>query len=113
MKVLFIGCAASALVACGGGAIPTAKMTEAKADIKAAEAVGAAEVPQAALHLKLARDEVKRAEAFVKDGDGEEANLVLDNARVDAELALTLAKGSQARAKAIEAVKEVNDLSRQ
>jgi hypothetical protein len=101
-----------AAVACGSAAMPTAKMTDAKSEIKAAEAVGAAQVPKAALHLKLARDEVARAEALLKQGDEEEAALMLDRARIDAELSLTLARGSQARAEATEATKQIEALSR-
>jgi hypothetical protein len=101
-----------AAVGCGSAAMPTAKMTDAKSDIKAADAVGAAQVPQAALHLKLARDEVARAEAFLKQGDEEEAELMLDRARIDAELSMTLARSSQARAEANEASKRIEALSR-
>lgn len=99
-------------VGCGSAAMPTAKMTDAKSEIKAADAVGAAHVPQAALHLKLARDEVARAEAFLKQGDEEEAELMLDRARIDAELAMTLARSSQARAQASDASKRIDTLSR-
>ena len=100
-----------AAVGCGSAAIPTAKMTDAKSEIKAADAVGAENVPQAALHLKLARDEVKRAEALLKQGDEEEADLMLDRARIDAELAMTLSRGADERARATEATRQVEALS--
>jgi hypothetical protein len=37
---------------------------------------------------------------------------MLDRARIDAELSLTLARGSQARAEATEATKQIEALSR-
>ena len=112
MKAINLWCVLVAAVGCGSAAMPTAKMTDAKSEIKAADAVGAAHVPQAALHLKLARDQVARAEALLKQGDQEEADLMLDRARIDAELSMTLARGSQARAEASEATKRIEDLSR-
>jgi hypothetical protein len=112
MKAIELLCVLAATVGCGSAAMPSAKMTDAKSEIKAADAVGAAHVPQAALHLKLARDETARAEALLKQGDEEEADLMLDRARIDAELSMTLARGSQARAEANEASKRIEALSR-
>jgi hypothetical protein len=91
--------------------MPSAKLTNAQSEIRAAEAVGAAKDPQAALHLKLARDDVKRAEKFIERGDNEEAELVLDGARVNAEIALTLAESAQVSAEAAEETKKIDMLS--
>jgi hypothetical protein len=111
MKTITTLIALVAALGCASAAMPSAKLTNAQSEIRTAEAVGTSNSPQAALHLKLARDEVKRAEKFIADGDNEEADLVLDGARVNAELALTLARGAQARAEAAEETKKIDSLS--
>jgi hypothetical protein len=111
MKTITTLIALASALGCGGAAMPSAKLTNAQSEVRAAEAVGAAKDPQAALHLKLARDEVKRAEKFIEQGDNEEAELVIDGARVNAELALTLARAAQAKAEAAEETKKIDGLS--
>ena len=78
--------------ACGGAAVPQESLTAAKASIAGAEVGGAASEPKAALHLKLAKEQVAKAESLISDGDNEEAARVIDRAQADADLALSLAK---------------------
>ena len=66
------------LVACGGAAIPQDSLTAAQADVKGAEVGGAADNPKAALHLKLAKDQIEEAQKQIKDGDNESAARTLD-----------------------------------
>ena len=98
------------IAACGGGPKPEAQAAESQAAISAAEAVGAQSYPKAALHLKMARDQVKTAELLMADGDNDEANLVLQRAEADAELALALAREEKVRADAREELKKVEEL---
>jgi hypothetical protein len=65
------------VVACGGSSLPPAKVAETQSSISAATAVGADQNPQAALHLKMARDQLKQAQGLVEDGKDDEARLVL------------------------------------
>jgi hypothetical protein len=58
----------------------------------------------------MARDQVKTAELLMADGDNEEANLVLQRAEADAELALALAREEKLRAEAREALQKVEEL---
>src|SRR6478752_859135 len=74
------------LLACGGAPVPHDALTAAQADVKGAEVGGAAENPKAALHVKLAKDEIALAEKQISDGDNEEAKRTLDRAQADAEL---------------------------
>jgi hypothetical protein len=97
---------------CGASALPPAKVTETQSAISAAEAVGAENQPRGALHLKLARDQMKQAEALLREGDEEEARLVLERARIDAELALTLTRENKAQADAQQAVQQITTLER-
>lgn len=80
------------VTACGGAAVPQESLTAAKASIAGAEVGGAASEPKAALHLKLAKEQVAKAESLISDGDNEEAARVIDRAQADADLALSLAK---------------------
>jgi hypothetical protein len=100
-------------VGCGGASYPAADSTPTKTAISAAEAVGAPSVPQAALHLKMAKDQLTTAEALIADGENDEAYLVLERARVDAELSMALAKESSMRNEAAEALKKVQKLKEQ
>ncbi len=80
------------VTACGGAAVPRESLTAAKASIAGAEVGGAASEPKAALHLKLAKEQVAKAESLINDGDNAEAARVIDRAQADADLALSLAK---------------------
>ena len=86
--------------ACASQSSTAPSATDAHSAISAAEAIGAQREPQAALHLKLARDQTAQAETKLRDGDNREARLLLEQAKVDAELALVLTRESQARAQA-------------
>ena len=89
------------VTACGGSApVPEAEHTKALADIRAAEEIGAAQVPKAALHLKMARDQVATAERLIADGENEDASLVLARAQADADVAIALSHEATLRAQA-------------
>jgi hypothetical protein len=88
------------VVACASNPVPPAKVTDTQASISAAEAVGASNNPRAALHMKLAREQLQQGEALLRDGEEEEARLVIDRARMDAELAMALTREEKARGQA-------------
>jgi hypothetical protein len=101
------------LAACGGAAIPQEQLTAAKASIQGAEVAGAPAEPQAALHLKLAKEQVTKAEALIADGDNEEAARMIDRASVDAELAMSLAKESKAKSDALQTKEQLEHLKKE
>jgi hypothetical protein len=101
------------LLSCGGAQLSQAKVGEVQSTVSAAEAVGASDQPKAALHLSLARDQLAEARRLAAEGDGDSATLLLDRARVDAELALQLARTEQEQAKAREAWQKVHDFDKQ
>jgi hypothetical protein len=82
---------------CGGAAVPTERLTDAEASIRAAKEVGGNSVPQAELHLKLAQEQVEMAKKLSADGENERAAHVLLRAKADADLALALARDAQAQ----------------
>jgi hypothetical protein len=90
--VLVFGCASTPM--------PADRLASAEAGIRGAQEVGADSVPQASLHLKMARDQVAQAKGLSESGDNERATLVLARAETDAELALALARESVARGEA-------------
>jgi pyridoxal biosynthesis lyase PdxS len=85
---------------CGGAPPPDQRLTESQAAVRAAQEVGAETVPQSALHLKLAQEQVDKSKRLMNDGDNEEADLVLQRAQADAELAIALAKEETTRQQA-------------
>jgi hypothetical protein len=104
--------AAGILGACGGSQLNQSRVAEVQASVSAAEAVGANDQPKAALHLQLARDEIAAAQRLAEEGEEEDAQLVLERARVDAELAMQLAKTEQEQQKARQAWQKVQELKK-
>jgi hypothetical protein len=105
--------AALLMAACGGAAVPNQKLANAKASIRGAEEVGAEQNPQAALHLKMARDQVAKAERLIDDDDNESAALTLNQAQADADLALAMAREEKERQLANQAKTRIEELRAQ
>ncbi|MDD5224859.1 MAG: DUF4398 domain-containing protein [bacterium] len=78
--------------------------------IRAAEEVGAANVPQASLHLQLAREELELAKGLAAKGEKEKAASLLLRADADAELAVALSHGDTERQEAEKAMERVRQL---
>jgi uncharacterized protein DUF4398 len=96
---------------CGGAPPPTDRLAASEAAIRGAQEVGAQSVPEAALHLKLAQEQVTKAKAMIDDGGGSpEAERLLMKAQADAELALALARENSTRAQAQNAMDQVKAL---
>jgi hypothetical protein len=88
---------ASALVA-GCASVPL--VTEASTSgIRAAEAVGAAQVPRASLHLQLAKEELDQAKALAARGEKDRAVSLLARSEADSELAVALSREDAERSK--------------
>jgi hypothetical protein len=110
-QVICLSLAAALLgIGCGGAAVPQEQLSAAQAALKGAEVAGAAEDPQAGLHLKLAREQIEKAKALIASGDNEQAASVIDRAQSDADLAIVLAKQSKAKKEATETREQVEEL---
>ncbi|HMJ53976.1 MAG TPA: DUF4398 domain-containing protein [Polyangiaceae bacterium] len=94
------GIAAFGLVACGSVPAPHEREASSQAAIRTATEMNAQQVPQAALHLKLAQEQFEKGKAFMNDGDNERATYALLRAQADAELALALARENKTRTEA-------------
>lgn len=106
-------CVLALSTGCGSSQAPRQQVTQAKSSIRAAEAVGAQNYPQAALHLKMARDQVYSAEQLIRDDENRAASLVLQRAEADAELAMALAREQRIRYEAQSALQRVQQLRTQ
>lgn len=83
---------AAATVACGASfPPPNDEWAAAQADIGRAEAGGAPGVPNAKLHLELAREDLTKSKSLIDHDNGRAADLIAV-AKVEAQLALSLAK---------------------
>lgn len=91
-------CGLALLTACAAFPPPTDTMANAHASVRGAEELGAADVPQAALQLQLAREQVVKAEALLADGENESAYYQALRATNDADLAIALVRENEARA---------------
>ena len=98
---------------CGSSAVPLDRLTDAKATVRAAQEAGAQSTPQAALHLKMANDELASAQKAMDDNDNDRARLLLNQAQSDADLSLALARGTSEKQQAQEAQAKIDGLLKQ
>ncbi len=78
--------------------------------IATAEEAGAANVPQASLHLQLAKEELESAKQLTEKGEKEKADSMLMRAEADAELAIALSHKDTEKSEAMEAVERARQL---
>jgi len=100
-------------VGCGSAAVPVDRLTDAKATARAAQEAGAQSTPQAALHLKMANDELASAQKAIDDNDNDRARLLLNQAQADADLSLALARGTTEKQQAQAAQAKIDGLLKQ
>src|SRR5664280_1936342 len=106
IMVFAVAAVATAIVAGCAANVPL--RTEASTSvIRAAEEAGAAKVPQAALHLQLAKEELELAKGLAAKGEKEQAASMLLRAEADAELAVVLSREDAERSEAQAAVARV------
>jgi hypothetical protein len=110
MRIAAIVCVSVASVcamACGGTIPPpNDEWAAAQADVGRAESGGAPGVPDAKLHLQLAQESLQRSKELM-DKDNERAASLVAVARVEAQLALSMAKAAQAQSAAQQAQQDL------
>jgi hypothetical protein len=97
-------------VVAGCASSPPLQTEGSTSGIRAAEELGAAKVPEAKLHLQLAKEELGNAEALAKGGDPERANSMLRRAEADAQLAVALSREEVEKNESLAAVERVRQL---
>lgn len=109
--VLGLGLCISFLAGCGSSLPPpTDRVASAEAAARSARELGADHEPKAALHLKLAQEQIDQAKKLMADGDNRRADLVLQRASADAELSVMLAKENSASIEAQKAKEKVTQM---
>ena len=108
--MMFAMAAGTAALGLGCASSPPLRTEASTSGIRAAEEVGAAKVPQASLHLQLAREELELAKGLAAKGKKEEADSMLLRAEADAELAVALSRGDAEKSEARAAVERVRQL---
>jgi len=97
-------------------AVPSLAAEDSAGAIRAAEEVGAAHSPEAALHLELAKEQFENARKLTKPDDRPASMRLLLRARADADLALALTRESSSKLEAQAALdksKTLNDALQQ
>ncbi|HEY1099619.1 MAG TPA: DUF4398 domain-containing protein [Myxococcota bacterium] len=95
---------------CATAQLSTDRVASSEAAIRSADELGAAQVPQAALHLKLAQEQLVQAKKLNDDGEHERADLVLARANADAELAVALVKEANAEQQAMAVQSDISKI---
>jgi hypothetical protein len=110
MKSAILAC--TLLIAACGSSLPppSDRLASAEAASRSARELGAEKDPKAALHLKLAQEQIDQAKGLMKENDNKRADLILQRAGSDAELAVMYAKENTARAEADRAQEKVKNL---
>jgi hypothetical protein len=85
---------------CTSAPVPHAKVASSQAAIRAAHETGSRDIPQAALYLKLAEEQLEQAKRLIQNDETERASYVLSRAEADAELAVALSRAERSKAKA-------------
>jgi hypothetical protein len=106
MNKTMVSLAAFALGGCAGVVLPPDSLERNEASIKGADELGAQSVPDAKLHLQMARDETDQAKKLAASGD-DRAPLVLARAQSDADLALAMARQTSVHADAVKAAEDL------
>jgi hypothetical protein len=107
---LMIAVGSASVAGCASS--PPLRTDASNSGIRAAEEVGAASVPRAALHLQMAKEELQRAKGLALKGDKEEADSMLLRAESDAELAVALSRVDSERSEALAERDRVRELRR-
>lgn len=96
-KVTLFTLGSLCLVACARAPVPTAQVATSSAEIRAAKALDAQQVPTAQLYLKLATDELTEATKLLNVGENEKAERLLVRAQADAEVSVALAREEKSK----------------
>jgi hypothetical protein len=91
-------------------AVPSLGAEDSAGAIRAAEEVGAAHIPEAALHLQLAKEQFEQARRLTSPEERPMSTRLLLRARADADLALALTRANASKVEARAALEKVATL---
>jgi len=108
--MLMVGSLLLSVVAAGCASGPAVRTEASTSAIRAAEEVGAGEVPRASFHLQSAREELAGAKDLASRGEKDKAASLLLRAEADAELAILLSREQTEKSEAAQAMERVRQL---
>lgn len=97
MRTTFLSALGLLAIGCASHPAPTEQVASSLAAVRGAQEAGALEVPEAALHVKLAEEQIEQAQALMSDDENQRAEDLAVRAYQDAELAIALARENAAR----------------
>jgi hypothetical protein len=100
------------LVAAGCAAHPALRTESSTSAIRAAEEIGAGDVPRASFHLQAAKEELAGAKDLSEKGHKDEAESLLMRAEADGELAILLSREQSEKTEAAQAMERVRQLQK-
>ena len=111
---MLAGCVlfAAVVVGCGSGPVMVNKEPSMSA-IRAAEEMGASDIPSASLYLQLAKEGLENGKTLAENGEKEQSESMLSRSQADAELAVTLSHAYADSTKAVKALERVKKLQQE
>jgi pyridoxal biosynthesis lyase PdxS len=97
MRNLLLSSLGLLAIGCASHPAPTEQVASSLAAVRGAEEAGALQVPEAALHVKLAEEQIEQAQALMSEDENQRAEDLAVRAYQDAELAIALARENAAR----------------
>jgi len=117
MKTMITGLmaalAAILVVGCGSAQVSQQRLTDTQSALQAADRVGAQNDPQASLYLTYAKEQMESAETLIADDEVERAEMMLERAEVDAELAMAMAQEAEVRREVEQTLERIDTLRTQ
>ena len=101
---------AAVIAGCASGPAFNQSSEASTSAIRAAEEVGAPNVPRASLYLQLAKEELEAAKKLAEKGKKEQAVSLLLRAEADAELSVALSHEQTEKTEAAQAIEKVRQL---
>ena len=98
------------LAACASTPVPADKLSRSQAAVRSAEEMNAQAEPAAAMHLRLAHEQLALAKQLLKEGEIDRASSVLLRAEADADAARELARKHSARVEADTAKQNIEQM---
>lgn len=110
MKALSMMTFVAGLAACATTPVPADKLSRSQASVRSAEEMNAQADPAAAVHLRMAHEQLALAKQLLKEGEHERASSVLLRAEADADAARELARKHAARVEADTAKQNIEQM---
>ncbi|MDY6824341.1 MAG: DUF4398 domain-containing protein [Thermodesulfobacteriota bacterium] len=111
LAIMAAGILSVAVIAgCASGPSFNQDSEASKSSIRAAEELGADNLPRASLYLQLSKEELARAEVLAGKDKKEQAASMLMRAEADAELAILLSREQSEKIESANALKRVRKL---